>query len=639
MATRIGIGALLLAALVAVFSLRALPRPLTADLPAEAYDGAAAARMNDALAARFPNRRAGSPGDAALADFVADEFRRAVPTAAIRKDEFDADTPDGTRSLINVSATLPGLPGPEILVVAHRDALRPGSAAELTATSALLALARAVGQNRFRHTVQFVSTTGASGGGLTGATRLARAVKGGVSAAIVLGDLSGDRSRPPQVASWANGTAAGSLRLQRTLETALRQENLRPSDSEALWRQLVRRGLPATVGEQGELNQAKVPSVILTSQGAVGSASSGVVDGSRFAAYGRAALRGLLAADEPSARIGPPQTGLIIADRELPGWALRVLLLCLLLPLTGGVLVLSISLARDGINLLAGLAWTLGCAVGPLIAGLVAIGAGRSGLVWPAVPAPFAGTALHTGAGAWVFVVVLLLVLVGSTVAARPFLTREIAGHHRPTRPAVAFGVFAVLLATIVALLVLDPLAAYLLVPALAAWPAAISPVPVSAPLHKLGLLLVGLLLPAAAAITVVSDLHVGITQLPWWLVLLVAGGHVTPVAMLFVSLVVGAAVATALSLVPPVRNPFTGRRGTLADDEEPIDPDPEEPWHPEHDGPWDDAEPWGTEPEPAPEEPADPIDDHRRRRERRREGRRPRRPVDRPPGSRTRRA
>ena len=562
MALRVGIGALLLAALVAVFSLRALPTPLTVDLPADAYDGAAAATLNTQLTQQFPDRRAGSPGDAALGARVAAELRRALPTAAIREDEFEADTPDGTRTLRNVEATLPGLPGPEILVVAHRDALRSGSAAEMTGTTALVALARAAGQNRFRRTVRFVSTSGGSGGGLTGATRLARAERGRVAAAIVLGDVSGDRSRAPAVVSWSNTPTAGPLRLERTLQAALREEDLHPATSESLWRQVVRRGLPGTVGEQGELAQAGIPAVLLSTKGALPPAADAPVDAARFGAYGRAALRGLLAVDQPTADVGPQQTGVVLAGRELPSWALRVLLLCLVLPLGAGALVLAIALSRDGVHLLAGFAWTLGCAVGPLIAGLVAIGSGRSGLVWPAVPAPFSGPAVDVGAGAWVLVGVLTVVLLGTTAAARPFLTREVAGHHRPTTPAVAFGVFAALLLAIVPLLVLDPLAAGLLLPALATWPAAVSPVPVVQPLHRLGLFLLGAILPVAAVLTVTSDLDVGIGALPWWLVLLVAGGHVTPVAMVFVSLVVGAAIATALSLVPPVGNPFAGRRG-----------------------------------------------------------------------------
>lgn len=545
-----------------MFSLRALPRPLTADLPADAYDAAAAMRLNEELTRSFPTRRAGSPGDSRLGERVAAELRQALPTAAIAEDEFVSDTPDGTRTLRNVSATLPGLPGPEILIVAHRDALRPGSAAEMTGTSGLIALARAAGQNRFRRTVRFVSTTGGSGGGLTGATRLARQSGDRVAASIVLGDLSGDPARRPVVISWGNTPAAAPLRLERTLESALRGEGLRPAPSESLWRQLVRRGLPGTAGEQGELGQAGIPSVLLTTTDSLPAAERGPVDGRRFGAQGRAALRGLLAVDEATAAIGAQQSGLVIAGRELPGWALRVLLLCLVLPLAAGALVLSIALARDGINLAAGLAWTAGCAVGPLIAGLVAIGAGRAGLAWPAVPAPFAGPAVETGPWAWVLVAFLVLVLLATTAAARPFLTREVAGHARPTGPAVAFGVFALLLLTMLPLLVLDPLAAYLLVPALAAWPAAVSPVPVVAPLHRVGLFLLGALLPVAAVLTVISDLQVGVDQIPWWLVLLVAGGHVTPVAMLLLSLVAGAAIATLLSVVPPVGNPLTGTRG-----------------------------------------------------------------------------
>ncbi|MDO9406923.1 hypothetical protein [Patulibacter sp.] len=597
MAIRIGIGALLLAALVAVFSLRALPRPLTADLPADAYDAASAMRLNTELTRTFPSRRAGSPGDAALGDRVGAELRRALPSAAIDVDEFTSDTPDGTRTLRNVSATLPGLPGPEIMIVAHRDALRRGSAAEMTGTAGLIALARAAGQNRFQHTVQFVSTSGGSGGGLSGATRLAKAAKGRVSTVIVLGDLSGDRSRQPVVVSWGNTPSAAPLRLGRTVEAALRGEGLRPAPSESLWRQVVRRGLPATVGEQGEFDQAGVPSVLLTTTDSIASSATAPVDAGRFGASGRAAVRALLAVDMPRADVGPQQGSLVIAGRELPGWALRVLLLCLVLPLTGGALVLSIALARDGVHLLGGLAWTVGCAVGPLVAGLVAIGAGRTGLAWPALPAPFAGTAVQTGAGAWVLIGVLLLLLLVLTALARPFLTREVAGHHRPTRPSVAFGVFVVLLVTMVPLLVLDPLAAYLLVPALAAWPAAISPFPVVAPLHRAGLFLVGALLPLAAIVTVVSDLRVGIVEVPWWLVLLVAGGHITPVAMLLLSLVAGTAIATLLSVVPPVTNPVTGRRGGA----------PEREPRRRRRRPVADGEPFGG-PAPQDEAPAPPV-------------------------------
>lgn len=582
---RVGIGALLLAALIAAFSLQQQPRPLSADVTATAFDSTRGVALLDELASRYPSRRAGSAGDQALATRVGQELQRALPAATLQTEQFRADTPDGSRTLRNVSVTLLGQPGPEIVVVAHRDALERGSRAELSGTAGLIMLARAVGQARFKHTIRFVSTTGASGGGLSGATRLARTLDEPVSAVLVLGDLAGGRSRPSQVVPWSNSVASGPLRWQRTVESALRSEGLHPTASEGLWPQLVRRGLPATVGEQGELNQAGFPSVLLSAGGAPPPAANAPVDAQRFGAYGRSALRSMHAVDAIDGTVGPQQTGLVVAGQELPAWALRVLLLAVLLPMLGAALVVGLSLARDRHPLAAGAAWTAGCAVGPLVAALVAVGLGRIGVVWPATPAPYAGQAIRTGTGAWFLVVVLLAILVATVAIARPVLTREATGRLRPTRITVAVAVFGMVALVLAVLVVTNPLAAVLLLPAALAWPAAIAPLPFLQPLHRVGLTALGALLPLAAAITVMGDLDVPVTQVPWWLVLLAAGGHITPFTLLLLSLVLGAFIATCLTLVPAATNRWLARfqaqrrerRERRHDDDDPLPADEDE--------------------------------------------------------------
>ncbi|EHN09615.1 hypothetical protein PAI11_35480 [Patulibacter medicamentivorans] len=552
MALRVGIGALLLAVLIAAFSLQRLPGPLQADVAADAFDAPAAIRLLDDLATRYPDRRAGSPGDQAIANRVREELRRALPAASISSQEFRSDTAGGERTLENVAAALPGQPGPEIVVIAHRDALERGAKAELSGTAGLIALARAAGNGRFRHTIRFVSTSGASGGGLSGATRLARDLDGGRTAAVlVLGDLAGSPGQAPYVVPWSNGGPAAPVRLERTVVEALRQEGLHARAETGLWTQLVRRGLPATVGEQGEINQAGVPSVLLSAGGTTPPAATATVDQSRLSAYGRAALRTLYALDGTSGGIGPQQSGIIVVGQELPAWALRVLLLALVVPLLAGAAIVGITLARDGHPLTAGIAWTAGCAVGPLVAGLLAIGLGRIGLVWPAVPAPFAGAAVRTGTGAGLVVVLLTAILIATVVVARPTLTRNATGLGRPTRVTVAAGVFTTLMLVELALLVVDPMAAILVLPALLAWPAAIAPLPMLEPIHRLGLTLLGTLLPVAAGLTVTASLDVPWTQVPWWLVLMIAGGQITPVGLLLMSLLLGSFIATALTLAP----------------------------------------------------------------------------------------
>jgi len=548
---RLGIGALLLAALIAAFSLQQQPDPLTGDIPPDAFDATTGARLTTVLASTYPDRRAGSPGDHALADRVADLLRNAMPTADVRTDSFTAATPDGKRELRNVSATLLGQPGPEIVVVAHRDALERGSAAEMSATGALLTLARTAGQSRFDRTIRFVSTSGASGGGLTGATRLARDLSESVEAVLVLGDMSGGRDRPAEVVPWSNSREAAPLRLQRTVEAALRAEELPPRSTTGLWTQLVRRGLPATVGEQGEINQRGKPAVLLSAGGATPPPADAPVDAAGFSAYGRSALRSLRALDAPQATVGPQLSGFVVAGQVMPAWAMRVLILAIVLPVLGGALIVILTLLRDRHPLMAGAAWTLGCVTGPLVAGLLVIGLGRIGAIGPAVPAPFAGGAAPPSFWAWVLLAFLLILLVVTIAVARPRLTQDATGHARPSRISVSTGVFGLMAVVTLILVAWNPPAGLLVLPALFAWPAAISPVPVVSPLHRAGLMLLGAALPLAALVTIASTLEVPAVQIPWWLVLLVAGGHITAFSLLVSSLIAGALIATVLTLIP----------------------------------------------------------------------------------------
>jgi len=557
----------LLAVLIAAFSLRPVPEPLQSELGGETFDGPTAVRQLDGLAQRYAHRRAGSSGDRLLGLRIREELARALPAATVALDHFRGDTPDGGRDLLNVTATLPGAPGPGIAIVAHRDALEPGSKAELSGTAALLALARAAANTRFHHSIRFVSTTGGSGGGLVGATRVARQLRGQVEAVVVLGDLSGPRDRAPRVIGWSNRGPTASLRLEKTVIQALRQERLGavPRSDAAFWPQLARRGLPATPGEQGEVNQAGIPAVLLTSGSPVPPAADAEVDGPRFAAYGRAVMRTLSALDASRAGPGRQQDGIELLGKVLPQWALRLVLLTVLLPLLVLATVVVLSLHRDGHRLVAGAAWGAGCVAGPLVTGLLAVGLGRIGLVWPAVPAPYAGPAIDPGVGAWLLVVVLAGLLVATTALARPRLAREAGGEAaaaEPTPITVAVAVFGGLAAVALVLVVLNPVTALLVLPALLAWPAALAPLPILGALHRVALVGVGAALPLAAAITVAADLDVSLGQVPWWLVLLVAGGQVTPVGMLLVSVVVGALVATLLMLAPRRSRRGPARRG-----------------------------------------------------------------------------
>ena len=160
---RVAFVPVLLALLVAAFSLQDRPRPIGTTQAPEAFDEIRADQTLDDLARRFPVRRPGDAADTRLAGEIASRLRQTVP-GTVEEHHFQGDTIDGERDLVDVVATRPGVPGPPIVVVAHRDAAKPGSKAELSATAALLELARVAADGRLRRTITFISTSGGSGG-------------------------------------------------------------------------------------------------------------------------------------------------------------------------------------------------------------------------------------------------------------------------------------------------------------------------------------------------------------------------------------------------------------------------------------------------------------------------------------------
>jgi hypothetical protein len=141
----------LVAVFVAAFSLADRPAPVTSPLSADAFDARTAFgdetrpqrnSLNE-LARSFPDRRAGGPGDAALADRVADTL--GLQDRRTRRSAFQVTrssvASDGD-SLETVVGVRPGLSSRRIVVLANRDARATPGRAELSATATLLELAR-----------------------------------------------------------------------------------------------------------------------------------------------------------------------------------------------------------------------------------------------------------------------------------------------------------------------------------------------------------------------------------------------------------------------------------------------------------------------------------------------------------------
>jgi hypothetical protein len=588
---------LLVALVIAGFSLTAPGGSLSSTLAPDAFNGSAAFAELQSLAARFPERRPGSRGDEALAAEVARTLESLGSSSgggfSVGTRRFMAATIDGRRTLTTVVARRPGLTGASpIVLLAHRDASTGGgrgggggAEAELSGTAVLLQLARVLATSETRRTVVVVSTSGGSGGD-AGAADFAAHPGGPVDAAIALGDVAGAGARKPFVLSYSDGLGAAPALLVRTLSGAISQEvGVNPGATDTL-SQLAHLALPLSAGEQGPLLAQGLPAVALQVSGERGPAPGTPVSAGRLENFGRAALSAVYALDAGPDLPGAVETGLPIQRKTLPEWAVRLLLLALLLP---PLVVLVDGLARlrrrDGIGMVEGpgppasgrprhplgdkalrpaFLWALACALPFLIAalftrllGLLGIVGAPTGLVLPG--------ALPTGAVALESVLAPLLVLALAWLA-WPALMRRLklpafglraAG----TTDAAGVALMLVLLAVALVVWLFNPYAALLLIPALHVWLAVIDPDwrmagPALHRVRALALIALGLLPLALLLALYAHQLGYGLGGLLHAAVLLLAGGYLGIPAILMWCLAFGClsgATLVALSPAPPL--------------------------------------------------------------------------------------
>jgi hypothetical protein len=533
----------LLAVIVCAFSLEDQPAAVGTTLAPDAFSGARATRELDALASAYPRRRAGSAADAALARRVADTFRGLAPAYEVSSPTFRGETIDGERTLTTVLARQVGEPGPELVVVAHRDAADPGAKAELSGTAAMLELARIVAGGRLRRTVTFVSTSGGSGGA-AGARDLVKRVSGNpIDAVLVLGDVGSRDPRRPLTVSWSEGSTLGPLRLKRTVDQAVRNEVATDPGAPGLVTQWTRLAFPGTVSEQGPLIAKGLPAVLLSASGERPPAASTPVDENRVEAYGRAALRTLVALDENPDLHARPTREVVTLRKVLPPWAVRLLI--------GALLLAPLLVAIDGFArarrrrhpVSPWLGWIAAAAAPFALAAALATVLGITGLLTATPPAPVpAGAIPIDGAGRAALIGAGLLFVVA--VVARPLILRATGGRKRLEGPGAGAALLLAWCVLAALLWVVNPFAAAFMVPAAHLW------LPLVAPELRLRrgvalvLVVVSLLPFAIAALVLAGQYGLDPLGVVWALMLAVAGAHVGPVAWLFWSIVAGCALA-----------------------------------------------------------------------------------------------
>lgn len=560
----------LIAVFVAAFSLADRPAPTTTGLSAAAFDAESAfgdpARpqrnsLNE-LARTFPDRAAGSIGDARLADRVAQTLgqrerssRRPafeVSRQSTRWDDDDLETVVGVR---------PGLSSRRIVVLASRDAAgRPGRA-ELSATAALLELARIYRQRELRKTLVLVSTSGATTGfaGARAWARKAADAQGAspVDAVLVLGDMAGKRIRKPWVVPWRNDDTATPLTLQRTVESALRAEVAPNPGGAHATGQWIRRALPLTLSGQGAVAGAGLPTVLIGSTGEIAPGPGAAVTPARMGSFGRGLLRAVTAIDEagpinderaarsPAFARGPD--GIVTMRNVMPDWVVRLLIGTLLLPALLAALDGWFRARRRHLPAGRWAGWIAAAALAPLLSWLWLRLLGLSVLSVPASPVDPDLYPLET-AGIVALVSTAIVAAVG-WFGVRPLIVSRLApgGSAAAGGLAAATGLVTCGVAAVVWLF--NPYAAALLLPAAHLWLFAAAPgsrlrgpwaaVPVA----------LGLALPLLAAAHSMAALDLNPLSFAWLLALATADGHVSIGTALAVSLWLGCLAALLVVL------------------------------------------------------------------------------------------
>ncbi|MGN6373788.1 MAG: M28 family peptidase [Solirubrobacteraceae bacterium] len=539
---------LLFVLVIVGFSLSGRPGRLSSTLAPDAFDGARAFSTLNALSAGFPDRQPGSSGDRRLARYVAQAISTAGGSSQrgfqVSLHSVRAHTVAGERTLTTVVAQRPGSTGQSpIAIVAHRDAARRGSAAELSGTAALIELARVFAHSETQRTIVLVSTSGGSGGD-AGAAWFAHYSQRPIDAAIVLGDLAGARAQKPFVSGFSADSRLAPEQLLRTLDASISQEVGVTPGEPGLGVQLAHLAFPLVLGEQTPLERAGIPAALIQVSGEHGPAAGEAVSESRLQGFGRAVLSTVYALDESPDLESPSGARLTLGRKLMPGWAVRLLVFALLLPVLVACIDALARLRRRRQPFGALLIWTVSCGVPLFAAALFAMLLGRLGIVAaPAGQPPAQALASIGSAPAATLASVLVLVL---ALLSWPALVRRLG---LPLRPAPDAGAVAVMLVLVVVCLIvwlLNPFACLLLLTAAHACLLACSPAGQRRAVRALAVVLA--LVPLAALLVVyATDLGLGPGGLAESAVLLLAGGQINLLAALLWSLALGCLLTVLL--------------------------------------------------------------------------------------------
>jgi hypothetical protein len=539
-----------LAVLVAAFSLSAPPAPLSSTLPPDAFNGTRAYSDLRYLASHYPSRAPGSPGDDALAGYIASELQLdGFQASRIRIIHSRLATVRGERRITTVIASRGGTRSGSIVLLAHRDAMRGVSAAALSGTATLLELAADLSRGGQRP-LTIVSTSGGSGGD-AGAILAAAALPRPIDAAIVIGDVAGTRPARPFVVGWTGDGGVAPLVLTRTVEGGLSSQLGASPGSPSALEQLARFALPLSSAEQAPLADSGIATVLVQQSGELGPRPGEPVSEARLEDFGRGILVAIDALEGGPRIAGASTRTLTLAGNTLGGWVARLLVGLLLASAAACTLDVVARARRRRIALAPWTRWLFWWAAPFFAAGLFAKLLAASGLLAAVPAAPLPASALPAGGEQAALVSVLVVFVLGAILRGALSRGTRLDGSPAAAGAPVALLALTCVLAAIV--WIVNPYSAALIVVPLQLWLVVMTRDGGRRSARGGAICLLVSLAPLGILLGVESHaLALGPVAFVWSWLLVFAGGEVGLGALIVCSLLAGATLAAALILLHP---------------------------------------------------------------------------------------
>jgi hypothetical protein len=474
------------------------------------FDGASAATFAETLTTQYPSRVPGSEGAAESAVW----YRETIASLGLQTEEdlWTAALADlGEIELRNIVSIVPGRSDQTIVLVAHRDNAGAEEALGENAwgTAMLIELARGFAAQEIgpdplpEHTLVLVSTDAGAFGG-AGAARFVdqSPLAAGALAVVVLDDLGSGR---PRLAIAGDEPVSPARTLVRTAAARFSEELGVEPALPSLPAQLVDLGVPFALDEQGRFLAGDLSAVTVSTDGE----GNGTPESERLGQLGRATEALVSSLDRSVGGAFRTPDSLFFADRAASGWTARLTLILAVVPFALGVVDLIVRGRRRGLPFAPAIR-AQRARLGIWGFGAILVWIGALARILPTgepLPLPPYADFLETPPVFGVLVLASAFVL-GWLVIRRPLVPAA------PVAPDERLAGFVVALTVLglvaIGLAVIQPYALVFVLPSLYAW----LWLPLDARLAvRAGMLVVGLLGPAAGLVLLGRELGLSVLE------------------------------------------------------------------------------------------------------------------------------